>query len=111
MVAYSQFCMSGDHTVEAAKSAIQNMAKIDSNDDKFVFLFSDANFERYGIRPERLGNLLSSQPSVSAHAFFIASFWDEAEYIISKFVLFYLFFYYFISNEFLVFQKVKDMLH
>ena len=44
MVAFSQYCMSGDHTVEAAKSSIQNMAKIQSEDDKFVFLFSDANF-------------------------------------------------------------------
>ena len=44
MVAFSQFCMSGDHTVEAARSATKSMAKITSDDDKFVFLFSDANF-------------------------------------------------------------------
>ena len=44
MVSFSQYCQSGDHTVEAAKNAVNKMAKIDSDNFKFVFLFSDANF-------------------------------------------------------------------
>jgi len=51
MVAHTQFCMSGDHTLEAADEAIRDMAKEDA-DESFVFIVSDANFERYGIRPQ-----------------------------------------------------------
>ena len=44
MVAFSQFCMSGDYTVEATKNATKDMSHIVSDDEKFLFIFSDANF-------------------------------------------------------------------
>ena len=33
-------------------------------DERFVFIFSDANLERYYIRPETLGAALTAEPSV-----------------------------------------------
>ena len=38
-----------------------------------VFVFSDANLERYFIRPETLGAELIAEPSVYAHAVFLSS--------------------------------------
>lgn len=51
---FDQYCMSGDHTLEAAEVAIRKMQQEDS-DDRLVFLVSDANLARYGIRPRHLG--------------------------------------------------------
>jgi len=45
MLAHSQFCSSGDHTFEATKHAIQEVAKEEA-DDYFVICLSDANFDR-----------------------------------------------------------------
>ena len=33
-------------------------------DERFVFIFSDANLERYYIQPETLGAALTAEPSV-----------------------------------------------
>ena len=38
-------------TVEAIRLAVQSIVKEDG-DDYFVFLVSDANIERYGIKPQ-----------------------------------------------------------
>lgn len=48
--------MSGDTTLEATARAIQEVAGITDSDSKFVFVVSDANLERYGIKPSTLGN-------------------------------------------------------
>uniref|UniRef100_M4B1C1 VWFA domain-containing protein n=1 Tax=Hyaloperonospora arabidopsidis (strain Emoy2) TaxID=559515 RepID=M4B1C1_HYAAE len=80
MVAHSQFCRSGDHTVEAIERGVQRVAALEG-DERFVFVVSDANLERYGIEPRDLGRKLLADPSVQAHALFIASFADEAEQI------------------------------
>jgi hypothetical protein len=53
MVAHSQFCMSGDHTLEAAELAMKRMAAEEA-DEKFVFVVSDANFDRYRISPTKV---------------------------------------------------------
>jgi len=80
MVAHTQYCRSGDHTVEAVERGVQRVAALEG-DDRFVFVVSDANLERYGIEPKDLGRKLASDPGVQAHALFIASFADEAERI------------------------------
>lgn len=54
MVAHSQFCFSGDNTLEATQKAITEITKEEA-DDYFVIVLSDANLRRYGIRPETLG--------------------------------------------------------
>lgn len=80
MAAHTQYCASGDHTVEAVARAVKRVVEKDA-DDFYVLVVSDANLDRYGIRPARIGELLSSDPRVKAHAIFIASLADEAERI------------------------------
>ena len=47
MAAHTQFCMSGDHTLEATREAIEEVAThLDEADEAFVFVLSDANLER-----------------------------------------------------------------
>lgn len=78
MHAHSQFCMSGDYTLEATDSSIKDLAQEEA-DEHFLVVLSDANLERYGIRPERLANVLTSDPQVSAFVIFIGSLGDQAQ--------------------------------
>ena len=77
MQAHTQFCLSGDHTLPAAKEAVKQLAQEES-DEKFVILLSDANLDRYGIRPSELAKALTSEPSVNTYAIFIGSLGDQA---------------------------------
>ncbi|GFG34443.1 hypothetical protein Cfor_05032 [Coptotermes formosanus] len=83
MHAHSQFCMSGDNTLEATKSAIASLSQEDC-DEAIVVILSDANLERYGIAPERFARAMNSDPSVNAYAIFIASLGDQASRLTSK---------------------------
>ena len=78
MIAESQFCWAGDHTVEATRTAVQKAAK-EVADERFVIVLSDANFSRYGIKPERFAALMNSDPSVNVFAIFIGSLGDQAK--------------------------------
>lgn len=78
MHAHAQFCMSGDHTLEATKHAISSLAKEDC-DEAFVLVLSDANLERYGIPPELFARALTSDAQVNAYAIFIGSLGDQAD--------------------------------
>ncbi|KAG9492060.1 hypothetical protein GDO78_000536 [Eleutherodactylus coqui] len=78
MHAHSQFCMSGDYTLEATEHAIKEIAKEDA-DEYFVIVLSDANLERYGIPPARFAQALTINPQVNAFAIFIGSLGDQAE--------------------------------
>ncbi|KAK1902425.1 von Willebrand factor A domain containing protein 8 [Dissostichus eleginoides] len=78
MHAHSQFCMSGDFTLEGTDSSIKELVKEEA-DEHFVVVLSDANLERYGIRPERFAQVLTSDPQVNAFAIFIGSLGDQAE--------------------------------
>ncbi|CAK9810181.1 von Willebrand factor A domain-containing protein 8 [Anthophora quadrimaculata] len=82
MHAHSQFCLSGDNTLEATQHAITSLATEDA-DESIVVVFSDANFERYGIRPESFAKILTSNPKVNAYAIFIGSLGNQA-FILSK---------------------------
>lgn len=77
MHAHSQFCMSGDNTLEATQHAIASLAKEDS-DESIVVVFSDANLDRYGISPERFARLLTSNADINSYAIFIGSLGDQA---------------------------------
>lgn len=77
ILAHAQFCISGDHTFEAAKHHIQAVGEEEA-DEHFVILLSDANFDRYGLRPTRLGEILTSNEDVNAYAIFIGSLGDQA---------------------------------
>ncbi|XP_071340245.1 von Willebrand factor A domain-containing protein 8 [Trachinotus anak] len=78
MHAHSQFCMSGDYTLEGTEASIKDLAREEA-DEHFVVVLSDANLERYGIRPERFARVLTSDPQVNAFAIFIGSLGDQAE--------------------------------
>ncbi|KAF7665107.1 hypothetical protein LDENG_00155060 [Lucifuga dentata] len=78
MHAHAQFCMSGDYTLEGTQASIAELAREEA-DEHFVVVLSDANLERYGIRPERFAQALTSDPQVNAFAIFIGSLGDQAE--------------------------------
>ncbi|XP_067371715.1 von Willebrand factor A domain-containing protein 8 isoform X1 [Channa argus] len=78
MHAHAQFCMSGDFTLEGTEASIKELAREEA-DEHFVVVLSDANLERYGIRPERFAQVLTSDPQVNAFAIFIGSLGDQAE--------------------------------
>ena len=77
MHAHSQFCLSGDTTLQATKYAIESLAKEEA-DERFVIILSDANFDRYGISPAKFGQILRSDEQVNAYAIFIGSLGDQA---------------------------------
>ncbi|MEJ1280538.1 hypothetical protein NN561_011483 [Cricetulus griseus] len=77
MHAHSQFCMSGDHTLEGTEHAIKDITKEEA-DEYFVIILSDANLSRYGINPARFAQILTSDPQVNAFAIFIGSLGDQA---------------------------------
>ncbi|XP_053732319.1 von Willebrand factor A domain-containing protein 8 [Synchiropus splendidus] len=78
MHAHSQFCMSGDFTLEGTEHSIKELGREEA-DEHFVVVLSDANLERYGIRPEHFAQVLTSDPQVHAFAIFIGSLGDQAE--------------------------------
>ena len=82
MVAHSQYCLSGDHTCAALDLAIQQAAAAkDEREEAFVFLISDANFDRYGITPKKIASIMDKEPKVHAHLILLASFGSEAQEI------------------------------
>ncbi|XP_028163508.1 von Willebrand factor A domain-containing protein 8 [Ostrinia furnacalis] len=83
MHAHSQFCWSGDNTLPGAKHAISTLAKEDA-DESIVLILSDANLRRYGIQPEELGTILTSESKVQAHVIFIGSLGDEASMLLRR---------------------------
>ena len=83
MIAHSQYCMAGDHTLEAMDQAITAVARSDCEDEtpsSLVIGISDANLERYGIHPRQLGKIME-RPDAKSHCIFIASFGREADEI------------------------------
>ncbi|CAG4971078.1 unnamed protein product [Colias eurytheme] len=83
MHAHAQFCWSGDNTLPAASRAISTLASEDA-DEAIVLILSDANLRRYGIPPEKLGTIMTSDPRVQAHVIFIGSLGDEANMLLRK---------------------------
>ncbi|XP_051781637.1 von Willebrand factor A domain-containing protein 8 [Erpetoichthys calabaricus] len=78
MHAHSQFCMSGDYTLEGTEHAVKEIVKEEA-DEYFVIVLSDANLERYGISPSRFAQALTTNSQVNAFAIFIGSLGDQAE--------------------------------
>uniref|UniRef100_F1KQG7 VWFA domain-containing protein n=1 Tax=Ascaris suum TaxID=6253 RepID=F1KQG7_ASCSU len=78
MVLHSQFCMSGDSTLESMKLSIREVAKEDA-DERFVVSVSDANFDRYGIRPSEIIRCMDSGENVNVFLILIGSLGQQAE--------------------------------
>ena len=92
MIAVSQYCLSGDTTVEATIDACRNVARYrgehptEGIDEKIVFVISDANLRRYGITTEMLKMAMNCERknNVECFAIFIAQIGDEAKEIQRK---------------------------
>lgn len=78
MHAHSQFCLSGDSTLESISLKMNEMSKITNVDEKILYVFSDANLSRYGITPNDLNSIISKDQNIKVILIFIASFADEA---------------------------------
>ena len=84
MVAHTQFCSSGDYTLEAISQAKKDVAhQVDDADEYVVVAISDANLRRYGISTDHLKRVVEEKPEhghdVRTYAIFIASIGSEAE--------------------------------
>jgi len=80
MFAHSQYCSSGDFTLEATQEAIQTVSRLEG-DEHFVFVISDANLDRYQISTKELAQILTKDHKVKSYIIFIAELWDEAQRI------------------------------
>ncbi|KAL7030964.1 hypothetical protein ACKWTF_006849 [Chironomus riparius] len=81
MYTHSQYCWSGDNTLNSARIAVDEIAKEES-DEAIVIVLSDANLSRYAIPPKKLSEMLTKQePKVHGHIIFIGSLGEEAAMI------------------------------
>ena len=59
---YRKFMFLGDHTLSATVLAINELGLVtEQHDESFVIVLSDANFDRYGIRPENFAKILNRE--------------------------------------------------
>lgn len=82
MVAHAQFCMPGDHTLQATEIAIDRLlegVEEGDNTQRMVIVLSDANFNRYDIDPADVSRIMRKSDKVKVHMILIASLRDEAE--------------------------------
>ncbi|KAJ7481878.1 AAA domain-containing protein [Mycena latifolia] len=63
MALVPQYAFAGDHTVEAIEKGVKDVAAFDA-DDWFVIAITDANFERYLIKPEDVARAMRRDPKV-----------------------------------------------
>lgn len=59
----SQYCWSGDQTLDAINKAVDAIAETDA-DDYIVLALTDANFDRYGITSEDIRRALTRNSKV-----------------------------------------------
>ncbi|VDM74551.1 unnamed protein product [Strongylus vulgaris] len=78
MLAHTQFCASGDFTIEGLEDAIQNLSNKKDCDEKFVVLISDANLDRYGISPKDLIRAMNKSEDVRSFVILIGSLGEQA---------------------------------
>ncbi|KAJ6597514.1 AAA domain-containing protein [Mycena vulgaris] len=63
MAMIPQYAFAGDYTVEAIEKGVKEVAAFDA-DDWFVIAITDANFERYLIKPEDITRAMMRDPKV-----------------------------------------------
>ncbi|KAJ1354637.1 hypothetical protein KIN20_011630 [Parelaphostrongylus tenuis] len=79
MMTHTQFCSSGDFTVESLDQAVKTLSKENECDEKIVVLISDANLDRYGISPKNIVNIMNRDDTVKSYVIFIGSLGQQAE--------------------------------
>ncbi|GET86211.1 AAA domain (dynein-related subfamily)/von Willebrand factor type A domain containing protein, putative [Leishmania tarentolae] len=80
MLAYAQYCWSGDNTVNAMRRSVELVMKA-KGDSYFVFVISDANLRQYGITPRELTAIIESKPEVKMFCIFIATLGAQASHL------------------------------
>ncbi|KAK6745050.1 hypothetical protein RB195_011638 [Necator americanus] len=78
MLAHTQFCASGDFTVEGLDDAMKTLSKEKDCDERFVVLISDANLDRYGISPKDLLKVMNRHENVRSFVILIGSLGQQA---------------------------------
>jgi len=88
MIAHSQYCLAGDHTLKATQKGIQNLQKELRDDidvEGYTFIFSDANFDRYDISVSAIKKAMNSDDvRINSFLILIASMEDEAASIVKE---------------------------
>ncbi|CAD6193433.1 unnamed protein product [Caenorhabditis auriculariae] len=79
MLAHTQYCMSGDNTLACLETVVKELSSKDDYDESVVVLISDANLDRYGIRPSDLHRQITSDPKVNCFVIFIGSLDQQAD--------------------------------
>jgi MoxR-like ATPase len=80
MIAYAQYCWSGDNTVNAMYKSVTTVTQEDA-DSYFVFVISDANLAQYGISPVELARIIRSDDRVNMYCIFIASMGQQSSHL------------------------------
>ena len=83
MFLQSQFCYSGDFTLEALETAITKISKESDVDERIVIVLSDANLDRYGIKPHHLAKRLEADPNVHAFVVLVGSLGSQADKLVN----------------------------
>ena len=78
--AHTQYCQSGDHTLESVEQGMKDVVEEDA-DQHMLILVSDANLRRYGIDAADLSAAFRQDHNVDSFAIFIGGLGDEAETI------------------------------
>ena len=82
MAAHTQYCHTGDQTYEATSLAIRETAGRPA-DERFVFVVSDADLERYGITPQAWDKILTKDARCHSYAILLSQNESEADRIIA----------------------------
>lgn len=65
--------------MEAIELAAHRLAKESDVDERFVIAFSDANLDRYGIKPQHLARAMQLEENVNVFLIFIGTLGAQAE--------------------------------
>jgi len=88
MIAHSQYCLAGDHTLKATKKGINNLKNVlgsDNDIEGYNFIFSDANFDRYDISVSEIKkSMISQDDRINSFMIMIASIEEEANKIVKS---------------------------
>ena len=83
MVAHTQYCSTGDFTVEALEHATADIVAQPA-DDYIVVVLSDANLQRYGITATALRMAMDRDPRVATYVLFIGSLGEQAQRLVEQ---------------------------
>ncbi|PIO71375.1 hypothetical protein TELCIR_06730 [Teladorsagia circumcincta] len=79
MLIHTQYCTSGDYTLEGLDEAIKTLSKEKDCDERIVVLISDANLDRYGISPKDIAKIMNKDETVNSFVILIGSLGLQAQ--------------------------------